>query len=144
MHPLAWRLPSPRKLPLSPAVSQIVTQDYCEAMQQLELEQDLRLHAEAFAHEVLLALGHPAHGCWAGGEETGTHGGWESGAGLVALSVPWCKHPNPYPTTESQEDGDAPGHPSRSPGMRSDGFCSQPPQKGFFSLWGEPGGSLPP
>ncbi|GAB0187881.1 shootin-1-like [Grus japonensis] len=35
-------------------VSQIVTQDYCEAMQQLELEQDLRLHAEAFAHEMLV------------------------------------------------------------------------------------------
>ncbi|KAM6135704.1 shootin-1-like [Phoenicopterus ruber ruber] len=35
-------------------VSQIVTQDYCEAVQQLELEQDLRLHAEAFAHEMLV------------------------------------------------------------------------------------------
>ncbi|XP_027765872.1 shootin-1-like [Empidonax traillii] len=35
-------------------VSQIVTQDYCEALEQLELEQDLRLHAEAFAHEMLV------------------------------------------------------------------------------------------
>ncbi|XP_074948582.1 shootin-1-like isoform X2 [Phalacrocorax aristotelis] len=35
-------------------VSQIVTQDYCEAVQQLELEQDLRLQAEAFAHEMLV------------------------------------------------------------------------------------------
>ncbi|XP_032541332.1 shootin-1-like [Chiroxiphia lanceolata] len=35
-------------------VSQIVTQDYWEALEQLELEQDLRLHAEAFAHEMLV------------------------------------------------------------------------------------------
>ncbi|XP_064367771.1 shootin-1-like isoform X2 [Dromaius novaehollandiae] len=35
-------------------VSQIVTQDYCEAVQQLELEQELRLHAEAFAHQMLV------------------------------------------------------------------------------------------
>ncbi|XP_033920667.1 shootin-1-like [Melopsittacus undulatus] len=35
-------------------VSHIITQDYCEAVQQLELEQDLRLHAEAFAHEMLV------------------------------------------------------------------------------------------
>lgn len=33
-------------------MSQVVTQDYCEALQKLELEQDLRLHAEAFAHKV--------------------------------------------------------------------------------------------
>ncbi|KAM6288933.1 shootin-1-like [Aegotheles albertisi] len=35
-------------------VSQILTQDYCEAMEQLELEQDLRRSAEAFAHEMLV------------------------------------------------------------------------------------------
>ncbi|KAM4674089.1 shootin-1-like isoform 2-T5 [Amazona ochrocephala] len=35
-------------------VSHIMSQDYCEAVQQLELEQDLRLHAEAFAHEMLV------------------------------------------------------------------------------------------
>ncbi|XP_062431446.1 shootin-1-like [Rhea pennata] len=35
-------------------VSRIVTQDYCEAVQQLELEQELRLHAEAFAHQMLV------------------------------------------------------------------------------------------
>ncbi|XP_065518844.1 shootin-1-like isoform X2 [Lathamus discolor] len=35
-------------------VSHIISQDYCEAVQQLELEQDLRLHAEAFAHEMLV------------------------------------------------------------------------------------------
>ncbi|KAM9580441.1 shootin-1-like isoform 2-T2 [Guaruba guarouba] len=35
-------------------VSHIVSQDYCEAVQQLEREQDLRLHAEAFAREMLL------------------------------------------------------------------------------------------
>ncbi|XP_061207960.1 shootin-1-like [Neopsephotus bourkii] len=35
-------------------VSHIISQDYCEAMQQLELEQDLRLQAEAFAHEMLV------------------------------------------------------------------------------------------
>ncbi|XP_039579971.1 shootin-1-like [Passer montanus] len=35
-------------------VSQIVTQDYCQALEQLELEQDLRCHAEAFAHQMLL------------------------------------------------------------------------------------------
>ncbi|XP_027525942.1 shootin-1-like [Corapipo altera] len=35
-------------------VSQIITQDYWEALEQLELEQDLRLHAEAFAHEMLV------------------------------------------------------------------------------------------
>lgn len=44
-------LPDPRA-PAVPTVSQLVTQDYCEAMKQLELEQDLRQHAEAFAHEV--------------------------------------------------------------------------------------------
>ncbi|XP_056346835.1 shootin-1-like [Oenanthe melanoleuca] len=35
-------------------VSQIVTQDYCQALEQLELEQDLRCHAEAFAHQMLV------------------------------------------------------------------------------------------
>ncbi|XP_075565998.1 shootin-1-like [Pelecanus crispus] len=44
----------PPESPLSSAVSQIVTQDYCEAMQQLQLEQDLRVQAEAFAHEMLV------------------------------------------------------------------------------------------
>ncbi|XP_059673831.1 shootin-1-like [Gavia stellata] len=43
---------SQRTLKSFKQVSQIITQDYCEAMEQLELEQDLRLHAEAFAHEV--------------------------------------------------------------------------------------------
>ncbi|XP_072718420.1 shootin-1-like [Ciconia boyciana] len=51
--PLSRCRPPPEP-PLSPAVSQIVTQDYCEAVQRLELEQDLRLHAEAFAHEMLV------------------------------------------------------------------------------------------
>ncbi|KAG6920917.1 shootin 1, partial [Chelydra serpentina] len=32
-------------------VSQLVTQEYSEAVQQLELEQDLRQHAETFAHK---------------------------------------------------------------------------------------------
>ncbi|XP_063192620.1 shootin-1-like isoform X1 [Chroicocephalus ridibundus] len=45
---------SQRALKSFKKVSQIVTQDYCDAMQQLELEQDLRLHAEAFAHEMLV------------------------------------------------------------------------------------------
>ncbi|XP_064007868.1 shootin-1-like isoform X2 [Pogoniulus pusillus] len=45
---------SQRALKSFKRVSQIVTQEYCEAMQQLELEQDLRLHAEAFAHEMLV------------------------------------------------------------------------------------------
>ncbi|KAM6269874.1 shootin-1-like [Porphyrio hochstetteri] len=45
---------SQRALKSFKKVSQIVTQDYCEAMQQLEMEQDLRLHAEAFAHEMLV------------------------------------------------------------------------------------------
>ncbi|XP_068005797.1 shootin-1-like isoform X2 [Melanerpes formicivorus] len=45
---------SQRALKSFKRVSQIVTQDYCEAMQQLELEQDLRLQAEAFAHEMLV------------------------------------------------------------------------------------------
>ncbi|KAM6073228.1 shootin-1-like [Theristicus caerulescens] len=45
---------SQRALKSFKRVSQIVTQDYCEAVQQLELEQDLRLHAEAFAHEMLV------------------------------------------------------------------------------------------
>ncbi|XP_074004199.1 shootin-1-like isoform X2 [Numenius arquata] len=45
---------SQRALKSFKRVSQIVTQDYCDAMQQLELEQDLRLHAEAFAHEMLV------------------------------------------------------------------------------------------
>ncbi|KAM6360983.1 shootin-1-like [Alca torda] len=45
---------SQRALKSFKKVSQIITQDYCEAMQQLELEQDLRLHAEAFAHEMLV------------------------------------------------------------------------------------------
>ncbi|XP_067153365.1 shootin-1-like [Apteryx mantelli] len=40
--------------PSPPAASQIVTQDYREAVQQLELEQELRLHAEAFAHQMLV------------------------------------------------------------------------------------------
>ena len=44
----------------------------------------------------------------------------------------------------SREDADAPRHPSRSPGTRLDGFCSQPARKGFFSRQGEPGGSDPP
>ncbi|XP_068045353.1 shootin-1-like isoform X1 [Anomalospiza imberbis] len=35
-------------------VSQIVTQDYCQALEQLELEQDLRCHAEAFARQMLV------------------------------------------------------------------------------------------
>ncbi|XP_058660332.1 shootin-1-like [Ammospiza caudacuta] len=35
-------------------VSQIVTRDYCQALEQLELEQDLRCHAEAFAHQMLV------------------------------------------------------------------------------------------
>ncbi|TFK05123.1 protein PML [Platysternon megacephalum] len=35
-------------------VSQMVTQEYNEAMQQLELEQDLRQHAETFAHKMLV------------------------------------------------------------------------------------------
>ncbi|XP_064916195.1 shootin-1 isoform X3 [Columba livia] len=41
-------LPEP---PLSPAVSQVVTQDSWDTTQQPELERDLRLHAEAFTHE---------------------------------------------------------------------------------------------
>ncbi|PKU46814.1 shootin-1-like [Limosa lapponica baueri] len=45
---------SQRALKSFKRVSQIVTQDYCDAMQQLELEQDLRLHAESFAHEMLM------------------------------------------------------------------------------------------
>ncbi|KAM6266491.1 shootin-1-like isoform 2-T2 [Spheniscus humboldti] len=45
---------SQRALKSFKRVSQIVTQDYCEAVQQLELEQDLRLHAEAFAHKMLV------------------------------------------------------------------------------------------
>ncbi|XP_055578946.1 shootin-1-like isoform X2 [Falco cherrug] len=45
---------SQRALKSFKRVSQIVTQDYCEVVQQLELEQDLRLHAEAFAHEMLV------------------------------------------------------------------------------------------
>ncbi|XP_014822237.1 PREDICTED: shootin-1-like [Calidris pugnax] len=45
---------SQRALKSFKRVSQIVTQDYCDAMEQLELEQDLRLHAEAFAHEMLV------------------------------------------------------------------------------------------
>ncbi|XP_074848185.1 shootin-1-like [Carettochelys insculpta] len=35
-------------------VSQLVTQEYSEAVQELELEQDLRQHAEAFAHKMLV------------------------------------------------------------------------------------------
>ncbi|XP_049686803.1 shootin-1-like isoform X4 [Accipiter gentilis] len=45
---------SQRALKSFKKVSQIVTQDYCEAVQQLELEQDLRLQAEVFAHEMLV------------------------------------------------------------------------------------------
>ncbi|KAM6401828.1 LOW QUALITY PROTEIN: shootin-1-like [Pluvialis apricaria] len=45
---------SQRALKSFKRVSQIITQDYCEAVEQLELEQDLRLHAEAFAHEMLV------------------------------------------------------------------------------------------
>uniref|UniRef100_A0A8C4V8D5 Shootin-1 n=1 Tax=Falco tinnunculus TaxID=100819 RepID=A0A8C4V8D5_FALTI len=45
---------SQRALKSFKRVSQIVTQDYCDVVQQLELEQDLRLHAEAFAHEMLV------------------------------------------------------------------------------------------
>lgn len=39
-------------VPQPPAVSQRVTQDYGNILQQLELEQDLRQHAEVFAHQV--------------------------------------------------------------------------------------------
>uniref|UniRef100_A0A8C3CU00 Shootin-1 n=1 Tax=Cairina moschata TaxID=8855 RepID=A0A8C3CU00_CAIMO len=46
---------SQRTLKSFKRVSQVVTQDYCEALQKLELEQDLRLHAEAFAHKMLVA-----------------------------------------------------------------------------------------
>uniref|UniRef100_A0A8B9C3I7 Shootin-1 n=2 Tax=Anser brachyrhynchus TaxID=132585 RepID=A0A8B9C3I7_9AVES len=46
---------SQRMLKSFKRVSQVVTQDYCEALQKLELEQDLRLHAEAFAHKMLVA-----------------------------------------------------------------------------------------
>ncbi|XP_068535568.1 shootin-1-like [Anas acuta] len=45
---------SQRTLKSFKRVSQVVTQDYCEALQKLELEQDLRLHAEAFAHKMLV------------------------------------------------------------------------------------------
>lgn len=148
MHPPCWRRPPPEP-PLSPAVSQIVTQDYCEAVQQLELEQDLRLHAEAFAHEV--QQGSPCSRVLGGRNgTTGTHRGWESG-GAACSQCPsmqtarYSAHCWLRPL--SQEGGDAPRHPSRSPGtpgMRSDGFCSQPPRKGFFSHWGKPGGSVPP
>ncbi|KAM9236244.1 LOW QUALITY PROTEIN: shootin-1-like [Leptosomus discolor] len=44
---------SQRALKSFKRVSQMVTQDYWEAVQQLELEQDLRLHAEA-CHEMLV------------------------------------------------------------------------------------------
>ncbi|CAN0100805.1 unnamed protein product [Bubo scandiacus] len=45
---------SQRALKSSKRVSQLVAQDYWEALEQLELEQDLRLHAETFAHEMLV------------------------------------------------------------------------------------------
>ena len=73
-------LPEP---PLSPTVSQIVTQDYCEVVQQLELEQDLRLHAEAFAHEVRPAPKSPY--LWVLGGHVPTAG--QRARGLLALSV---------------------------------------------------------
>lgn len=76
-------------------MSQIVTQDYCEAVQQLELEQDLRLQAEVFAHEVRPGPGSPCPWVLGG---TGTHGRWESGGGLLAVGVPRCRHPNTQPT----------------------------------------------
>ncbi|XP_074760233.1 shootin-1-like [Athene noctua] len=45
---------SQRALKSSKRVSQLVAQDYWETLEQLELEQDLRLHAETFAHEMLV------------------------------------------------------------------------------------------
>ncbi|XP_075355423.1 shootin-1-like [Mycteria americana] len=80
----------PPEPPLSPAVSQIVTQDYCEAVQRLELEQDLRLHAEAFAHEVW-----PGPGC-RGGTQAPTGGGRAEGGAVCSQR----KHPDTHPAAE--------------------------------------------
>lgn len=135
-HSPCQRRPPPEP-PLPPAVSQIVTQDYCEAVQQLELEQDLRLQAEVFAHEVRPGPGSPCP--WVlGGDRHPREVGERGGAACCRCpsmqtpqySAHCCLSPG------SREDGDAPGHPSRSPRMRSDRFCSQPLWKGFFSLAG--------
>lgn len=81
--PRGWGAVDPLR-PRCPAVSHIISQDYCEAMQQLELEQDLRLHAEAFAHEVQAGPRPPWPWVLGGGE--GTHGVGEQGR--AAAGVP--------------------------------------------------------
>lgn len=83
--PPCWCQPRSKPL-LSLAVSQIITQDYCEAVEQLELEQDLRLHAEAFAHEVRLDHWSPCPRVLGGGGILGV---------LLAFSISWCRNPNP-------------------------------------------------
>lgn len=93
-HSPCQRRPPPEP-PLPPAVSQIVTQDYCEAVQQLELEQDLCLQAEVFAHEVRPGPGSPCP--WVLGGDRHPREVGERG-GLLAVGVPRCRHPNTQPT----------------------------------------------
>lgn len=137
-RPLRWHAlpvpaPAPPEPPLSPAVSQIVTQDYCEAVQQLELEQDLRLQAEVFAHEVRPGPGSPCP--WVLGGDRHPREVGEQGGGLLAVGVPRRRHPITQPTAalalDPERMGMLLGTRRGPPGCGQIGFALSLPGKGF-------------